>query len=103
MRKFPPSHGYRDNPSLAYDKTYQISMPMVPAYGLFLYAKLGKENPDGAVRNADNVALCALGMLDFSFCKQPLKKDCSFVSILGLYLDKNNWLVPRHFRCAQPF
>lgn len=46
------------------DPAYQATLPMVTAYGFSYCYKLGLENPALAVTNCDNVAYCALGILE---------------------------------------
>lgn len=79
-------------PALLSNPAYRSTLPLVRACGYLYCYMLAIEDPDRAVQNADSVALLALGKLDYNSGK--LKENCSFISILGLYLDQNDWGSP---------
>lgn len=89
------------------DPVYLATLPMVPASGFQYCIKLGRDDPDSAVRNSNSIALFALGKsnLNFATHQQSLRKGkklCSFAPILGLFLDRNNWAAPYLVGYAAP-
>lgn len=74
------------NPNTATRFHQVITFPWVVANGFMYCNKLAHDRPERAVYNVNSVALCTLGKPD------PLHEDnCSFVSILSLYLHRNDW------------
>lgn len=82
VRDYPPLH-LLTNPSLVamtFSDAYRNTLPMVSAYGFSRCAKLAIDSPDRALQNADNVALCALGLYfhrcDWGRYGQGLQGSC---------------------------
>lgn len=86
LRDYPPIDVLRD-PSqqhLVDDPHYLQTLPMPTTYGFMYCFELAREAPDLTVQNPDNLALFALGKLEFNFCiilPNGKGDKCSFDSI----------------------